>query len=154
VDWQERFGQPLLLLETFVDLARFHGTVYRAANWTCLGSTQVFSRTREGYSADAKSHKLVFVLPVQRDARAQLSRPVLDPVYRTGAPKIMLTAEQMRTLPDFFDDIPDPRRAEGRRHRLCVVLGIAAGAVMTRCGGAVGAGMTAMRLLPQAAAPQ
>ena len=44
----------------------------------------------------------------------------------------MLTAQQMRTLPDFFNDIPDPRRAEGRRHRLCVVLGIAAGA--TLCG--------------------
>ena len=42
-DWQERFGQPLLLLETFVDPARFHGTVYRAANWTCLGLTRGFS---------------------------------------------------------------------------------------------------------------
>jgi hypothetical protein len=44
----------------------------------------------------------------------------------------MLTAEQMRTLPDFFNDIPDPRRAQGRRHRLPVVLGIAAGASL--CG--------------------
>ena len=38
----------------------------------------------------------------------------------------------MRTLPDFFNDIPDPRRAEGKRHRLSVVLSIAAGA--TLCG--------------------
>lgn len=131
-DWRERFGQPLLLLETFVDPARFHGTVYRAANWACLGLTRGFCRTREGYSADAPSPKLVFTLPLQRDARAQLSRSILDPIYRTGAPKIMLTAQQMRTLPDFFNDIPDPRRAEGKRHRLCVVLGIAAGA--TLCG--------------------
>jgi hypothetical protein len=43
-----------------------------------------------------------------------------------------LTADQMRTLPDFFADIPDPRRAQGRRHRLPVVLGLAAGAVL--CG--------------------
>ncbi len=131
-DWREHFGQPLLLLETFVDPARFHGTVYRAANWACLGLTRGYSRTREGYSADAPSPKLVFVLPVQRDARAQLSRPTLDTTYRTGSPKIMLTARQMRTLPNFFNDIPDPRRAEGRRHRLSVVLGIAAGA--TLCG--------------------
>jgi len=122
----------LLLLETFVDPARFHGTVYRAANWTCLGLTQGFRRTRDGYSADAPSPKLAFILPVQRDARAQLSRSILDPIYRTGAPRIMLTAQQMRTLPEFFNDIPDPRRAEGRRHRLPVVLGIAAGA--TLCG--------------------
>ncbi len=131
-DWLERFAQPLLLLETFVDPARFHGTVYRAANWTHLGLTQGFRRTKKGYSADAPSPKLVFILPLQRDARLQLSLPVLNPVYRTGATKIMLTAQQMRTLPDFFNDIPDPRRAEGRRHRLCVVLGIAAGA--TLCG--------------------
>ena len=131
-DWQERFGQPLLLLETFVDPARFHGTVYRAANWTCPGLTRGFRRTRQGYSADAPSPKLVFVWPLQRDARVQLSRSILNPIYRTGAPKIMLTAQQMRTLPDFFNDIPDPRRAAGRRHRLCVVLGIAAGA--TLCG--------------------
>ncbi len=131
-DWQEYFGQPLLLLETFVDPARFHGTVYRAANWSCLGLTRGFRRTRDGYSADAPSPKLVFILPLQRDARAQLSRSILDPIYRTGTPKIMLTAQQMRTLPDFFNDIPDPRRAEGRRHRLSVVLAIAAGA--TLCG--------------------
>jgi hypothetical protein len=131
-DWQERFGQPLLLLETFVDPARFQGTVYRAANWTSLGLTQGFRRTREGYSAHAEAPKLVFIRPLQRDARAQLARAILDPLYRTGAPKIMLTAEQMRTLPDFFNDIPDPRRAQGRRHRLAVVLAIAAGAIL--CG--------------------
>jgi hypothetical protein len=38
----------------------------------------------------------------------------------------------MRTLPDFFVDIPDPRRAQGRRHRLATVLAIAAGACL--CG--------------------
>ena len=29
-DWPARFAHPLLLVETFVDPARFHGTVYRA----------------------------------------------------------------------------------------------------------------------------
>ena len=101
-DWQTHFGQPLLLLETFVDPSRFHGTVYRAANWTCLGLTRGFRRTREGYSMNAPSPKLFFILPLQCDARAQISSPILNPIYRTGAPRIMLTAQQMRTLPDFF----------------------------------------------------
>ena len=43
-----------------------------------------------------------------------------------------LTAEQMRSLPSFFAQIPDPRRAQGTRHRLSTVLGLAAGAVL--CG--------------------
>lgn len=131
-DWKARFDHPLLLLETFVDPARFHGTVYRAANWTCLGLTRGFRRTRAGYSARGKSPKLVFIRPVQQDARMLLSRSMLDPLYHTGGPKIMLSAEQMRTLPGFFAAIPDPRRAQGRRHRLPVVLGIAAGAIL--CG--------------------
>jgi len=38
----------------------------------------------------------------------------------------------MRSLPDFFKEINDPRRAQGRRHRIQAVLGIAAGAVL--CG--------------------
>jgi hypothetical protein len=35
-------------------------------------------------------------------------------------------------LPDFFTDIADPRRAQGRRHSLPTVLAIAAGAIL--CG--------------------
>ncbi|MCK7493441.1 MAG: DUF4338 domain-containing protein [Comamonadaceae bacterium] len=52
-DWQARFGHPLLLLETFVDPRRFHGGVYRAANWTELGLTQGYRRTKGGYSNEA-----------------------------------------------------------------------------------------------------
>jgi len=38
-DWQVMYGHPVVYLETFVDLSRFAGTCYRAANWTCLGQT-------------------------------------------------------------------------------------------------------------------
>ena len=64
--------------------------------------------------------------------RAQLTHPDRDRLQLTGAPKIMLNAEQMRQLPQCFKTIPDPRRSQGRRHRLPVVLGIAAAA--TLCG--------------------
>ena len=75
---------------------------------------------------------MVFVKPLTADAQALLSRPILEPVYRTGGSKIMLRAKQMQSLPDFFKEIPDPRRAQGQRHRLSTVLAIAAGA--TLCG--------------------
>lgn len=44
----------------------------------------------------------------------------------------MLNAEQMRSLPECFSSIPDPRRCQGKRHPLSVVLAIAAGAIL--CG--------------------
>lgn len=131
-DWRERFGHPLLLIETFVDPQRYQGTVYKAANWLCLGHTKGFRRTRQGYSKVAKSPKMVFVRPLQSSTQSLLSRPLLGPPYCHGAPKMMLTADQMRSLPDFFATIPDPRRTQGRRHRLSTVLAIAAAA--TLCG--------------------
>ena len=131
-DWPARFGHPLLLLETFVDPARFRGTVYRAANWTCVGRTRGFRRVRGGYSAVAAAPKLVFVRPLVPDARARLTRAALDPADRHGGPKAMISADTMRSLPDCFADIDDPRRRQGRRHPLPTVLAIAAGA--TLCG--------------------
>jgi len=131
-DWQAIFGHPLVLLETFVDPQRFQGTIYKAANWIYVGNTKGFHRTRQGYSTTAASPKMVFVKPLTCDAQALLSRPILEPAYRTGGLKIMLSAHQMQSLPDFFRKIPDPRRPQGRRHRLCTVLAIAAGA--TLCG--------------------
>jgi len=131
-DWQKCFGHRLLLLETFVD-PRFHGTVYRAANWTYLGLTRGYRRTRQGYSNTVDSRKKVFVKSLQSNARTLLlACPVLPLPYRQGVPKMMLSAQQMRSLPDFFLDIPDPRRAQGRRHSLPTVLAIACGAIL--CG--------------------
>jgi hypothetical protein len=131
-DWRMRFGHRLLLLETFVDPRRFYGGVYRAANWMELGLTQGYRRSREGYSAHADSSKRVFVRPLCRDAREQLNGANRDVFQLTGGPRIMLNAEQMRQLPQCFKTIIDPRRSQGRRHPLSVVLGIAAGA--TLCG--------------------
>jgi Domain of unknown function (DUF4338)/DDE_Tnp_1-associated len=131
-DWQKHFGHPLLLVETFVDPARFQGTLYKAANWLYLGDTQGFSRTRQGYSATATAPKMLFVFLLQADARVVLSRPLLESPYQTGTPKLMLSAEKMHSLYDFFTAIPDPRRAQGRRHSLPTVLAISAAAVL--CG--------------------
>ena len=39
-DWQELYHHPVQLLESFVDIERFRGTCYRAANWICLGRSQ------------------------------------------------------------------------------------------------------------------
>ncbi len=86
-DWQERFGHPLLLLETFVDPQRFHGTVYRAANWACVGLTRGFRRSARGYSEQPQAPKQVFVRALHPRARQRLAQPILDPPRpHRGAP--------------------------------------------------------------------
>jgi hypothetical protein len=44
LDWLQKYGHPLYLLETFVERERFEGTCYRAANWMEVGQTQGRSR--------------------------------------------------------------------------------------------------------------
>lgn len=131
-DWQQHFGHPLLLLETFVDPRRYTGTVYRASNWTELGLTKGFKRVGQGYSAKPSSPKIIFVLPLQANARKLLSCAILNPAYQKGEPKMTMNAQQMESLPDYFKTVTDPRRTHGRRHRISTVLSIAAAA--TLCG--------------------
>lgn len=130
-DWMTSFHHPLLLLETFVDPARFQGTLYKAANWQSPGFTQGYRRLGPAYDHH-HSPKRVFVYPLRRNACRLLAQDVLHPCYLYGDSHLMLTAEQMKSLPEVFNTLPDPRRAQGQRHRLSTILAIAAGAVL--CG--------------------
>jgi hypothetical protein len=56
-DFEHRYGYRPVLLETFVDAARFRGTCYEAANWRYLGETQ-------GRGKLDREHR--FALPVKR----------------------------------------------------------------------------------------
>ena len=38
-DWQRIYGHPIYFVQTFVDMTRYRGTCYRAANWIELGRT-------------------------------------------------------------------------------------------------------------------
>ena len=97
-DWQERFGHPLLLLETFVDPQRFVGTVYQSANWSYLSLTRGYPRTRQSYSNTAIAPKKVFVKSLHQQARSLLAACVLPVPYRQGVVKMKLTAQQMLSL--------------------------------------------------------
>ncbi|MHB9007882.1 MAG: Druantia anti-phage system protein DruA [Limisphaerales bacterium] len=70
-DWQAKYGQPIWLLETFVDRQRFAGTCYRAANWISLGQTR--GRGRQGPAGVMSTTiKEVYVRPLHRNFRGPL----------------------------------------------------------------------------------
>jgi hypothetical protein len=131
-DWQGMFGHKIVLAETFVDPSRFSGTVYKASNWIYIGDTKGYSRAKGGYSEKTGNAKMIFVRPLHRNAKWILSQPILNDSYKTGGDNMKLQAEHMYSLPDFFKSIPDPRRAQGRRHSISTVLAIATGAIL--CG--------------------
>jgi hypothetical protein len=69
-DWQLRFAYQPVLLEAFVDPARFHGGCYRAAGWQWLGQSTGTSRSRQRGQALAPKH--VFVRPLTAQFRHHL----------------------------------------------------------------------------------
>jgi hypothetical protein len=72
------------------------------------------------------------MMPLQRNACALLSRPLLNDRYQTGRARMKLTANQMLSLYDFFKAIDDPRRAQGKKHQMATTLSLAAAAIL--CG--------------------
>lgn len=71
-DWERLYGHRLLFLETFVDVDRYRGTCYRAANWIVLGET-----AGRGHKAPTRrrtrSIKQVLGYPLDRRFRERLS---------------------------------------------------------------------------------
>ena len=77
-DWQARYEERVLLVETFVDTSRYEGTCYRAANWIDLGLTQGRGRQDRERTAQVAA-KRVLVYPLQRNARKILTAPLAWP---------------------------------------------------------------------------
>lgn len=57
-----------------------------------------------------------------------------------------LTADQLRALPECFSTVPDPRRAQGKRHPMRAVLAIATAATLCGMRGYKAIGEWAQRL--------
>ena len=69
--WEEKYGHPIHLLETFVERDRFRGTCYRAAGWTHVGATAGRSRN-DVHATMSVPVKDVFVQPLSADFRRRL----------------------------------------------------------------------------------
>lgn len=70
--WQDAVGKKLYLVETFVDGQQYRGTCYMAANWTHLGKTKGYERSRSEYFRAHGRAKLVFVRVVRKNFRKLL----------------------------------------------------------------------------------
>lgn len=71
LDWKKRYGFEPVLLETFVDVEKYKGTCYQAANWVKLGLTAGRGRMDQ-YHQQLSSPKQVYMYPLRADFRAIL----------------------------------------------------------------------------------
>ena len=82
-DWQRKYGQPIYLLETFVQRDHFAGTCYQAANWRHVGQTKGRSRQNhpsgQSYRLPIKDIYLYPLHPRWQQQLQQLSVPASTP---------------------------------------------------------------------------
>jgi hypothetical protein len=70
-DWQNKYGHPIGLLETFVERGRFGGVCYRAAGWLAVGATTGRTRNDERHRVRAPI-KEVYLKPLRSDWKRRL----------------------------------------------------------------------------------
>ena len=70
-EWQRVYGHPVYFAETFVDIERYRGTCYRAANWVVLGETTGRGNNAATH-APTRPKKQVLGLPLHAHFRRML----------------------------------------------------------------------------------
>lgn len=70
-DWGKRYGYQPVLVETFVEIPRFRGTSYKAANWTYLGVTQGRGKLDVHHQVRLP-RKAIWVYPLDKNFRQRL----------------------------------------------------------------------------------
>jgi hypothetical protein len=71
-DWQQKYGHPLYLVESFVAEPRFAGTCYRAAGWVRVGLTTGRTRNDDGLKPRA-ARKAIYLKILRADALRRLA---------------------------------------------------------------------------------
>jgi hypothetical protein len=69
-DWEQKYGHPIHLVETFVERQRFAGTCYRAANWIRVGETAGRSRQDRNHDLEVPV-KDVYLYLLRHDFRTR-----------------------------------------------------------------------------------
>lgn len=72
LDWQEAYHHPVYLAETFVDISRFQGTCYKAANWRFVGHTKGSAKKGNEYQFHGQP-KAVYLYPLDKHFKRKLA---------------------------------------------------------------------------------
>lgn len=138
-DWPRQWGQPVLLVESFVDESHYRGTCYRACGFEAVGLTAGYGRSSRDYYVKHDQPKQLFLRPLRKEAAAILRRGRLpaalaDQEENTSGP-CPLRAEALGSLLEAFQSLGDKRRGHGLRHPQPFVLACATVGMLMGAGG-------------------
>lgn len=113
MDWQRKYGHPILVVETFVNASLYRGTCYQANNWIQVGKTKGFSKNHNNYHHHGEE-KLIFLKSLSKSAFFQL-KGIRGESPMTDIDKLPILGKD--GLFELTKTIPDPRSKSGLRHR-------------------------------------
>ena len=116
-DWQDRWGHPLALVETFVDPRYYTGTAYKVSGWCHLGKSAGWKRDAEDFYEKNDAPKQIWVRELVKKAcvklRAGQLPPDWVPVEAAVAIRCTAKAPEIRSLVEsLWREVPEFRRAQ------------------------------------------
>ncbi len=122
-DWQQRWGHPLALVETFVDPRFYQGTAYKVSGWSHLGKTAGWKRDADDFYEKNDAPKQIWVRELVNKACLQLRAPQLPPAWaqveETLPVRCSAKVQQICSLMESVKaDVPEFRRAQALAYPL------------------------------------
>ena len=138
-DWQQHWGHPVLVVESYVDETQYRGTCYRACGFEAVGLTAGYGRSSRDYYLEHGCPKQLYLRELRPRAMGILRQGRLPAELAEHEEKISgpcpLRATQLGSLLEVFEEFKDPRRGHGLRHPQPFVLACAALAMLMGAGG-------------------
>jgi Domain of unknown function (DUF4338)/DDE_Tnp_1-associated/Transposase DDE domain len=138
-DWQEHWGHPVLVVESFVDESHYRGTCYRACGFEAVGATAGFGRDSRDFYLEHGQPKQLYLRELRPGGRkllrqGRLPKELADYEAEVTGP-CPFRAPALESLLDGFGALPDSRHGHGLRHGQRFVLACAAvSTLMGACG--------------------
>lgn len=129
-DWRERWGHPVLAVESFVDESRHPGTCYRACGFKAVGATRGFKRASRDFYQEHGQPKQLYLRELRPGAYRKL-RQARWPEELAGfeadvAGPCPFRAPALESLLDRLRALRDCRHGHGLQHPQRFVLACAA----------------------------
>ncbi len=127
-DWQQAYGHPIVLVESFVDSQLFRGTAYKASGWRECGPEFRLQNGWRRISGEAYDRpKQLYVCEVVKHAARKLRQRRLPETLREHERKVdpscqMPNDELLSFWHTMHRQVPESRNVRGLRHRQATVL--------------------------------
>lgn len=137
-DWHKAYRHPIVMVESFVDRQLFRGTAYKAGGWEALGYSAGFKRVSEDFYERHDRPKELWVKALNPRAwdwlRARHLPAHLARYEKAVPPDCEVASDRMGSLWERFEQVPEWREPNGKRHKLPTVLTIIALACLAGVG--------------------